>query len=80
LTNQSAFWIVPAKEVVARDAALRFHEGNTLTGDRVWGEGGQTEPKPTVTLSREYSCAWRDYSELMGTGKLQFRSLSLFVA
>jgi hypothetical protein len=27
-----------------------------------------------------YSCAWRDYSVLKGTGKLQFRSLTLFVA
>jgi hypothetical protein len=80
LTNQTGLWNDPAKEVLARDAAFRCHEGSTLTGDLVWGEAGEAEPKPTVTLSRAYNCAWRDYSALQGgTGKLQFRSLLLFV-
>ncbi|MDG4823281.1 hypothetical protein O7635_15600 [Asanoa sp. WMMD1127] len=64
LTNARAMWNLPAGDRRTRDRNFRIHEGRTLTGTLVWGEGDF--PSNNRSLRGTYPIVWQPYSQLGG--------------
>ncbi|WP_328294217.1 hypothetical protein OG218_15995 [Kineococcus sp. NBC_00420] len=62
LTNASGLWSEPRGASPTRDRAFRIHEGRTLGGSLVWGDGDAEEND--LQLNGRYTTSWRDYSDL----------------
>ena len=75
LTNEPSLWSEPGPRGT-RDVNFRIHEGNTLSGDLVWGKGDAT--RFDQHLRGTYTARWVDYSNLGGP-KGRFRWLAFTV-
>ena len=65
LTNDPYYWNPPRKSNTGA-AAFRVYHGSTKTGTLAWGSAmtnthGRESP---LTLTREYTISWQDYSEV----------------
>ena len=83
LTNDSAYWRVPATSRETIDAAFRLHEGRVLEGRLAWadtaGAGttrGRTSPH---TLQGRYPLSWRPYGDASAVSNGTFKYLLLEV-
>ncbi len=65
LTNEPLYWKPPLSKTTV-DAALRLHEGRTVTGEMAWashaGPGTMEGREPPVHLRGSYDLRWQDYS------------------
>ncbi|MFE5484645.1 hypothetical protein [Streptomyces sp. NPDC056527] len=77
LTNDRALWTPPKDGARrTRDADFRIHEGRTLTGELLWGEGDYAPN--TRTLQDTYRLSWEDYSRQEGP-RGEFRYMATWV-
>lgn len=84
LTNDAYYWKSPIQSWrTAIDAALRLHEGRTVTGQLTWSEragSGTTRGRhEAIDIIGTYDLHWRDYSTLGRRNNQQFRYLAVTV-
>ena len=83
LTNDSAYWRVPAQPRTTIDAAFRIHEGSMLAGERAWaasaGAGTTRGREKAHVLLGGYPLRWRDYSVVADGPAGTFRYLMVEV-
>ena len=77
LTNVKAMWSAPAHGRPTRDRNFRVHDGRTLSGSLVWGEGDFSANDRD--LSGTYTVEWRRYCQLPGRNG-DFRWLAIPIA
>jgi len=79
LTNDQGFWNAPRRGTI--DEAFRLHEGRVLSGSLAWDRrasaGTTTGRTGVLDLRGWYACTWRNYSDVGGAGRGEFRYLLL---
>lgn len=78
ITNEAGLWMPPKQgSKVTRDRDFRIHEGETLSGQLLWGDGDY--PRNTRKLRGSYSLNWQPHSLQDGRSG-EFRYLAVFTA
>ena len=81
LTNDPLYWKKPTRDTM--DSAFRVHEGQTITGKRVWADQASTGMvkgrEEKIQLEGSYPLRWQDYSNISDERLGKFRYLAVSV-
>jgi len=81
LTNDPLYWQQGLR--ATNDSAFRLHHGRLLKGTATWGPaagaGSTAGREVPLALRGEYALDWRDYSDVDGNARSQFRYLAVKV-